>query len=77
MRARGSSDAASLHIDNRTDLSILSAFFNEVKIRSHNVDSMILFSVTLVYALNTCMIADWLLDLPPILQCRAARRSPL
>ena len=58
---------ATLHIDNRTDLSIFPAFFNECKIRDNNVDNMLMVGISIIYTVNICMLFDWLVNFPPIL----------
>lgn len=60
---------ATLHIDNRTDLSIFPAFFNECKIRDNNVDNMLMVGISIIYTVNICMLFDWLVNFPPILGC--------
>ena len=64
---------ATLHFDNHTDLSIFPAFFNECKRVANNMDNILLVGVSLVYALNTCVIFNWLIDFPPLLESEDSR----
>lgn len=58
---------ATLHIDNRTDISIFPVFFNQSKISSNNVNNILLVCVSVIYAVNFSLLYSWLFDLPPLL----------
>ena len=73
----GVSSIATLHIDNRTDMSIFPAFFNECKRVANNLDNLFLAGVTLIYSLNACLIVNWLLDFPSLLECADSRENSL
>lgn len=65
---------ATLHIDNRTDLSFLPSLINEAKILMNNMDNMLIVAVTIVYAINTLMIFNWIVDLPDVFDGAYASR---
>ena len=60
------SDVATIHIDNRTDLSFLPSLINEAKVLMNNMDNMLIVAVTIVYAMNTLMLFNWIVDLPGV-----------
>lgn len=60
------SSGATLHIDNRTDLSFLPALINEAKVLMNNMDNILIVAVSIVYAVNSLMLFNWLVDIPGV-----------
>ncbi|KNB45920.1 hypothetical protein JH06_0467 [Blastocystis sp. subtype 4] len=65
------SSGATLHIDNRTDLSFLPVIINEAKVLMNNMDNQLIIAVTMVYAVNCLILFNWIIDLPEVFNVAA------
>lgn len=47
-------------------MSFLPALINEAKVLMNNMDNILIVAVSIVYAVNSLMLFNWLVDIPGV-----------